>query len=134
MSRRITYVGGLEELERFRNQYTGRLVPDNLYVFGQWCDATEESDLMWLDLRRAFGRAKLNARQRLAVKLAMKLVPYAEIARQMDIDESTARQYIETAYRKLDALPAGNIGCWTTIVEACGGWGGVRCYVADIDV
>lgn len=134
MARRVVYVGGLEDLERVRAEYSGRLVPGDEYTFGRYCQATEESDLLWEDLRRAFRRAKLTSRERYAVAKAIQLIPYAEIARQTDVDESTVRQTVERGFVKLDSLSVGNLGCWTQIVESCGGWAAVSCYVAEIDL
>jgi DNA-binding CsgD family transcriptional regulator len=132
MARRVVYVGGLAELEETLRQYCGHLVPDQHYVFGRYCHATEEADLMWEDLRACFRRAKLTSKQRFALAKALQLVSYAEIAREMGIATATVRDHVKAGYAKLDALPPGCVGCWTTVVEQCGGWSGVRHFVRDM--
>ncbi len=127
--RRVLYVGGLPELEQIEARYQGRLCPQSDYVFGAHCDLTTESDLLWADLHRAFRRARLTPRQRFAVKLAIQLVPYADIARQMGVDKTTAYNHARAAYRRLDALPPGSLGCLTTLAEQCGGLAQIRYYI-----
>jgi DNA-binding CsgD family transcriptional regulator len=132
MVKRILYVGGMDDLERLSEQYRGRLVPDQHYVFGEHCDATEEAALMWADLRRAFSKAHLTQKQRYAVAKSLCLWPIAEIARKMGIHRKIVYGHLKLGFAKLDRLPPGNLGCFTDIVESCGGWGQVRHYVEDI--
>lgn len=132
MARRTIYVGGIEELERVKPEYAGRLVPDRHYVFGPGCDATEEADLLWEDLRECFYQAGLTPRQRFALAKAIELMPFCEIGRRMGVDESVVREHVRAAYRKLDSLPPGTCGCWTVLIEECGGWSQVRHHLTRI--
>lgn len=131
--RRIIYVGGLAEVEALQPKYAGRLAPQNDYVFGRYCDATTEADLLWFDVHRCFTRARLSKKQRYACEEYIRLIPIAEIARTMGIAESTARTHIERGMAKLDALGNQGLGCMTTLIESCGGWGALRGYVEDIE-
>lgn len=132
MARRTIYVGGLEELELVESQYRGRLVPSSDYVFGRFCDATSESALLWEDFRRCARKAFLTKKQRFAYEQHMKLVPHAEIARMMGVTPATVLDHIERAAEKLDSLGFMGLGCFTVIVEQCGGWGQLHPWIEDI--
>lgn len=131
MARRTIYVGGLAELEAIKPQYANRLFPQSDYVFGRHCDATPEAGLMWLDLASCFRKAKLTSKQRYAYTESLKLVPIAEIARQMGVTDSTVCEHLREAEKKLENL-SECLGCLTVVLEECGGWGQLRHYVADL--
>jgi DNA-binding CsgD family transcriptional regulator len=136
MVKRVLYVGGMEELERVHAEYHGRLVASTgHYVFGEFCEATEESGLLWEDLRKCYAKAHLTSKQRFAHSRAIKLVPFSEIAEKMGCTHQTVADHVRAAEAKLDGLIGHkkvSLGCFTQIVESCGGWEAVRHYVADI--
>ena len=133
MPRRLIFVGGLDELDEVVQQnYGARIVPGEEYVFGRWCNATAESGLLWADLHRNMTKARLTPKQRYACQQYYKLKPLRKIAEQMGLDVRSVRIHIDRGLDKLDALPRGNLGCWTQIVEACGGHRAVKDYAESL--
>jgi hypothetical protein len=134
MARRTIYVGGLAELEALAQQYAGRLVAHDSggYVFGRYCEITPEAGLLWADLHLCCRKARLTAKQRYAYTEHIKLVPHAEIARKMGCTPASVFSHVEAACAKLDALGIKGLGCFTSIVENCGGWFGIRHYVSEL--
>lgn len=134
MARKLIFVGGLAELETVSEQFGGRLVASSGggYVFGRYCDATEESDLLWFDIHRCFTRAKLTAKQRYAYKHAIMLEPIAQIARDMGLDSKTVIEHVQAAAKKLNKLGTSGLGCVTVLIENCGGWDQVPGYIEDL--
>jgi DNA-binding CsgD family transcriptional regulator len=131
-SRRVIYVGGIEDLERISQSERARMLHGSTYVFGPTCDLTEESALAWVDLRLAFRRAHLTARQRFVCARCIKLISHADIAREAGIDASTVAGHAVAGFRRLDALPRDALGCWTCIVEDCGGFSALPDYIREL--